>query len=331
MLGVGAVGPRFHPPVPSEVVVALLAEAVPFHQDLLLITPPTLDHTKIAHHDADDGSSLAHALRGHFRTVTATKLVERQPCKEGGSDATSRPPCYLASVESASPQSLDVVCFAPNVMSLLLRHCPYFLTASHRALRRHGIVSVIGQRQLRIAGTARQDFDDFVEFLQNELQGMATDDSLNLTAIDRDRCKWAVTARQSVESHHLDLYLSFPHVKRRQFTSEYRVTVDEIIGYVRAMPEYVLWHRLSANLRRNDDRPGVRRRRATTPDDPLELLRNVLLAHVTNPEASGVVAAEVDTFIITADHRRVNAARSITADRSPTTLFPDSVSLPRLK
>lgn len=270
------------PVLPDEVGVALLTEAVPFHQDVGVVTGPSTTNDASIERSMVD-AALLKQLRGHFARVRMDPIRPRLH-REGDSTVL---PTLMIPAEHMPPGSLDMICFAPHVFPMLLRHHPYYFTACHRALRPHGILAVTGLRRLRIVAPTwcMEDFNDFMSQCESDASSSGGAEPLGA---------------QSIEELHADIYFPFPHVKRRMFTTQYHITADELCGYIRGTSEY----RASAARKapRQDDTPGVVRDCSASPADPLQVLHGLIEARL----GSEKVLAEVDAFVITCDSRRTN-------------------------
>lgn len=305
-------GPSFVPAVPDEVVISVLTEAVPFHQDTLIITGPSaakdprVDMTR-------SEATFGRQMKEHFKNVHMQPLRARDQHKfressgllSAGPDSSllalphsPQLPCWKTPAEALPPQSLDVVCLAPAVFAQLLQHHPYYLTTFHRVLRPHGIIAITGMSALRIVSPAwcTEEYSDVVHHLREECEKILSDEEWRLFE----------TRRNSVEAQHVDIYLPFPHIKRRVFTTQYKLTIDELVGSLRALPE------CSVALKRPEHRAAdavgvVREHPHRTPVNPIEVFDGLLRARFGTASASEqCIVAEVDFFVISCDSRRTN-------------------------
>lgn len=271
-------GPQSIIPPSPEVALALLTEAVPFHQDALIIFP---ENRQGASESTILSQMREHFLRVHHGCMTLLP-------HDVGAKRFSTP------LETLAEGSLDIVCFSGNCFATVLEQCAVLISEAHRALRRHGVVAIHGSRRLRVVAPERAvvDYNDFSAFIENEYF------KLPISTGTSQRYK---NRSASVECGHSDIYLPFPHVKRRWFTSAYRVPVSHLTGYIRGWETYQAVVKPS---RYDGDPPGVRRHRVGRVD-PLQAFEGLLL------ESGEEVTVEVDTFVVTCDSRPHNGTSAI--------------------
>lgn len=311
-------GATFVPVLPEEVAISLLTEAVPFHQDALLLTLPSSSKDVRLELTRAEDSLYAH-MQSHFRSVQVQPMRQRPTAAKpssssmsaGAAVATTRSsfPSLQSPTESLPDNSLDVVCLAPAVFSEIMSHHPYFLTSFHRVLRPHGVFAITGIQQMRVKDPSwcASEYNDVVGHLKEQCKEAFEDDDM---ASDGWHASWKeLELRQrSVDAQHTDIYLPFPNIKRRTFTTQYHLTLDELIGSLRGMPECARLNQLTQR-RLPTDPVGVVRDRASSSSvvNPLEVLDGLLRARFGDAAASEpCVVAEVDAFVITCNWRRSN-------------------------
>jgi hypothetical protein len=329
-------GPKFVPVLPEEISISILTEAVPFHQDTLLVTQlSTSPDVRLELTRSED--SLQKHMQMHFRTVSTKSM---QPRNRGGGATDPRSAAQGLVVASAQPalpklkspteelpsHSLDVVCLAPSVFSEILQQNPYFLTSFHQVLRPHGIIAITGLQRLRIVSPSwiAGEYHDLIAHLRQTCK--ASCDIHQQRGDRHEGDEWADSLssreseltwnemerrRESVEAEHRDIYLPFPNIKRRTFTTQYQLTVDELVGSVRALPECE--QALGASTcgqRLSKDPIGVVRDRSSgsfsAAANPLEVFDGLLSARLGAAAHEPCVVAEVDSFVITCNWRRAN-------------------------
>ncbi|CUG88062.1 Hypothetical protein, putative [Bodo saltans] len=343
-------GPIVVPVLPEEISISILSEAVPFHQDALLIThPSTSRDVRLELTRAED--SLQKHMQAHFKKVMVQSLKPR-PASDprsaslhhatGKSLMVASPPPSLPQLKSPTEslpfQSLDVVCLAPTVFSEILQQNPYFLTSFHQVLRPHGIIAITGMQRIRIQSPSwiASEYKDLVEHLRQECEASYVRNSEEDT---NSGDEWVADSpphhspprpqslgvarswkefefrRRSVEAEHRDIYLPFPNIKRRTFTSMYHLTLEELMGSLRALPEIdvALGKSNSSGRRLPTDPVGVMRENSSassfsTAANPLQVFEGLLSARLGDAAASSeaCVVAEVDSFVITCNWRRAN-------------------------
>lgn len=310
------VGPLWYVPEPSELWLALLAAVVPFHQDLLCLTPGA--GTATSRGDAIVGRAERHGgfLRVHRSSFlcppahVATSRTTRDSSSSSVNENLLRvPQGDVALFDSGSsplvalPSShYDCVCFTANSfvgVHCASSHAAHHLTECHRLLKPHGVLAVMGHGWPRLVANKRveRDFSDFCE----HLAAQRTADEARVAGALRDA--------------HAEVYFPFPSVRRKWFTAEYVVPLEGMLGHIRGWPEY---QRMVAPDVRAEEETGALR--CVTAADPLEPLVALLEAY-GGVAGTGLGSSEegddvtlrcaVDWFLVLCDSRPANKPRLV--------------------
>lgn len=176
------------------------------------------------------------------------------------SSRSTRPlPALRSPLEAVTAGSLDLVVLAGNVFAHeMLFDAPWHLSHAHRVLRPHGVVAIVGhaaETEVTAPAWAAEDAGGYLESSHLDAQeclrmaaAAATaacegDDVAPVQALRR-----AVEVHETLRSGHADVFLPFPSVRRRWFTSEYAMTPAALVAHYRAAPLYQALHSPAGEL-----------------------------------------------------------------------------------
>lgn len=193
--------------------------------------------------------------RPSVRSLSSTSLAtgrRERLCSAALPAPTSLPPSrrLISPLEKVTADALDIVIFVGDVFGdEMLLDCPWHLSLAHRALRRHGVVVLMGSSPLILPTApyfAAEDTSMYYDMLQKEAESRLlcsptapSSSGCSYFASRRiDHLRSAVETEASRRTGHADTFLPFPSIRRRWFASEFALYPSELIDAIRATPIY---------------------------------------------------------------------------------------------